>query len=70
MVPNYETIIPKNFVRVSEIAMGYILFQQTDTVLFLQYQIVIKRITSLYCKKRITKLQLFDSVKTKDIVLR
>lgn len=34
MVPNYETIIPKNFVSLSEIAMGYILFQQTDTSFF------------------------------------
>lgn len=38
MVPNYETIIPKNFVNLSKIAMGYILFQQTDTDLFFAIQ--------------------------------
>lgn len=70
MVPNYETIIPKNFVNLSKIAMGYVLFQQTGIVLFLQYKLVIKRITGLYCKKRTTKLQLFDSEKTKYIALR
>lgn len=70
MASNYETIIPKNFVNLSRIAMGFILFQQTDTVLYLQCKLVIKCVTSLYCKKRITKLQLFDSVKTKYIVLR
>lgn len=36
MVPNYETIIPTNIVNLSKIAMGYILFQQTD--FYLQYK--------------------------------